>query len=54
VSPEQWNAIVEQIEYLEDAVAVYKSKWEVATGQDEFVELTPEVLAEWLSDDLQG
>jgi len=54
VSPEQWNAIVEQIEYLEDAVAIYKSKWEVATGQDEFVELTPEILAEWLSDDLQG
>jgi hypothetical protein len=41
VSPEQWNAIAERLEFLEDAVAVYKKKWELATGQDELTELSP-------------
>jgi len=50
VSPEFWNSIVERMEYLEDAAAIYKKKWELATGQDEFVELSPETLAEWLGD----
>jgi len=52
VSPEQWNAIAEQLEFLEDAVAVYRKKWELATGQDELVELTPEEVREWLGDDV--
>lgn len=50
VSPEFWNSLVERIAYLEDAAAIYKKKWELATGQDEFVELSPETLAEWLGD----
>ena len=51
VSPEFWNALTEQIEYLEDVAAVYKKKWELATGQDEMVELSPEVIQDWLRDD---
>ncbi len=50
VSPELWNSIAERIEYLEDMAAIYKKKWELATGQDEFVELSSETLAEWLGD----
>jgi hypothetical protein len=50
VSPEQWNAIAERLEFLEDAVAVYKRKWELATGQDEMTELSPETIQEWLGD----
>lgn len=48
VSPELWTILSERLEYLEDAVAIYKKKWELATGQDEMVELTPETIAEWL------
>lgn len=50
LSPELWNAIAERLEFLEDAVAVYKKKWELATGQDELVELSPETIEEWLGD----
>jgi prevent-host-death family protein len=50
VSPEQWDAIAERLEFLEDAVAVYKKKWELATGQDELTELSPETIQEWLGD----
>ncbi len=50
VSPDQWNAIAERMEQLEDAAAVYKKKWQLATGQDEMVELTPEELREWLDE----
>jgi|CXWJ01.1.fsa_nt_gi PHD/YefM family antitoxin component YafN of YafNO toxin-antitoxin module len=52
ISPEQWNLLAEQVEYLQDALAVYKKKWELATGQDELVELSPEEISEWLGDDL--
>jgi prevent-host-death family protein len=48
VSPELWNNLTERLEYLEDAVAIYKKKRELATGQDEMVEVTPETLAEWM------
>lgn len=41
LSPELWNAIAERIDYLEDAVTIYKKKWEVATGQDEVMEFRP-------------
>jgi len=50
VSPEQWDAIAERIEYLEDAAAIYRRKWELATGQDEMEELSPETVHEWLGD----
>lgn len=50
ITPEQWNAIVDRIELLEDAVAVYKKKWELATGQDELIELSPATIQEWLGD----
>ncbi|MBX2997375.1 MAG: hypothetical protein KF893_02605 [Caldilineaceae bacterium] len=41
LSPELWNALADRIEFLEDAVAVYRTKWEVASGQDELIELSP-------------
>lgn len=41
VSPEQWNALTERIEFLEDAVAVCRKKWELATGRDEMIEPLP-------------
>ena len=50
LSPALWNALAERLEFLEDAVAVYKKKWEVATGQDEMMELSPAQIAEWLGD----
>ncbi|HMN26863.1 MAG TPA: type II toxin-antitoxin system prevent-host-death family antitoxin [Caldilineaceae bacterium] len=50
LSPEMWNEIAERLEFLEDAVAVYKQKWQVATGQDELTELSPATIAEWLGD----
>ena len=52
ISPEQWNLLAEHMEYLQDALAVYKKKWELATGQDEFIELSPEEISEWLGDDI--
>ena len=42
LSPALWNAIAERLEFLEDAVAVYKKKWELATGRDEMTELSPQ------------
>jgi prevent-host-death family protein len=50
VSPEMWNDLVERLEDLEDAVAIYRKKWELATGRDELVELSPETISEWLGD----
>ena len=50
ISPERWNTIAERLEYLEDALAVYKKKWELTTGQDEMIELSPETIKEWLGD----
>lgn len=52
VSPEQWNLIAEHIEYLEDALAVYKKKWELASEQDELIELSPKEIREWLGDEI--
>jgi len=52
VSPDLWNALTERIEFLEDAVAVYRKKWEVATGQDEMIELSPAEIEDWLEDAL--
>jgi prevent-host-death family protein len=46
ISPEQWDRIVEQIEALEDAVAIYKTKYEVASGKAEMVELDDTFFAE--------
>ncbi len=50
ISPELWNSLAERLEYLEDAAAVYKKKWELATGQDELIDLSPEMVQEWLGD----
>ncbi len=52
LSPALWNTIAERLELLEDAVAVYKKRWEVATGQDEMTELSPALIEEWLGDDV--
>ncbi len=50
ISPEQWNALAERMEYLEDVAAIYKKKWELATGQDEMEEISPEQIADWLGE----
>lgn len=46
VSPELWNSLAERLEYLEDVAAVYKKKWELANGQDELIDLSPEMVQE--------
>jgi hypothetical protein len=48
LSPALWNALAERLEFLEDAVAIYKKKWEVATGRDEMLELSPFQIEEWM------
>jgi hypothetical protein len=48
ISPAIWNSIAERLEFLEDAVAVYRKRWELATGQDEMTELTRAQIDEWL------
>jgi prevent-host-death family protein len=50
VSPEMWDSLAERLEYLEDVAAVYKKKWELATGQDEMIDLSPETIQAWLAD----
>ncbi len=50
VSPAIWNALAERLEFLEVAVAVYRKKWELATGQDEMTELSPAQIDEWMGD----
>ena len=54
LSPALWNALAERLEFLEDAVAVYRKKWEVATGQDKMTELSPELIEDWMGDDVSG
>ena len=54
LSPALWNALAERLEFLEDAVAVYRKKWEVATGQDEMTELSPELIEDWMGDNVSG
>jgi PHD/YefM family antitoxin component YafN of YafNO toxin-antitoxin module len=54
LSPALWNVLAERLEFLEDAVAVYRKKWEVATGQDEMTELSPELIEDWMGDDVSG
>ena len=54
LSPQLWNAIAERLEYLEDVSAIYKKKWELATGQDEMTDLSPDTIKEWLGDDLSA
>ena len=54
LSPALWNALAERLEFLEDAVAVYRKKWEVATGQDEMTELSPALIEDWMGDDVSG
>jgi PHD/YefM family antitoxin component YafN of YafNO toxin-antitoxin module len=50
LSPALWNAMSERLKFLEDAVAVYKKKWELASGQDEMTEISPTTIEEWLGD----
>jgi hypothetical protein len=50
LSHEQWNFILDHVEDLEDALAVYKARWELATGREELIELTPEQIHEWLDE----
>lgn len=49
----QWDSILDHIEDLEDAIEIYKSKWELAAGLDEAVKLTPEEIREWLDGDVE-
>lgn len=50
IAPELWNAIAERLEYLEDVAAVYRKKWELATGQDEMIEIPSATIQEWQGD----
>ena len=34
VSPKEWNQLFDRLEELEDAVEIWKGKYELATGQD--------------------
>ncbi len=51
LSDHQWDLILDHIEDLEDAVAVYKMKWKLATESDDLIELSPEDIRQWLSKD---
>jgi len=46
VSPELWESMTERLEYLEDAAAIYKKQWELATGEETMVKIKPEMLTE--------
>lgn len=50
ISPEQWNALAERMEYLEDVAAIYKKKWEIATGQDDMEEVSSQQIEDWLGE----
>jgi PHD/YefM family antitoxin component YafN of YafNO toxin-antitoxin module len=52
VTPELWNAIAEHIEDLEDMVAAFRARFELATGRDDLVDVSPETIQEWLRDDV--
>jgi prevent-host-death family protein len=51
ISPERWNALMERLELLEDAVAVYQTRLNQATGQSKVV---PFDLAEFVGDSVNG
>lgn len=51
ISPEQWNALMERIELLEDAVAVYETRLKQATGASQVV---PFDVAEFTEDARNG
>jgi len=48
VTPEMWNDITERLEELEDAAAVYRAKWELATVRDTMDEVPDATVQEWL------
>ena len=52
VTPSLWNAMAEHLDDLEDMVAAYRARWELATGRDELVDVAPGTVEEWLGDDL--
>jgi|GEM_PF-1495232 len=47
ISPERWDALMERLELLEDAVAVYQTRLNQAAGQSKVV---PFDLAEYASE----
>jgi prevent-host-death family protein len=51
ISPERWNALMERLELLEDAIAVYQTRLNQATGQSKVV---PFDLAEFVGDASNG
>ena len=51
ISPERWNALMERLELLEDAIAVYQTRLNQATGQSKVV---PFDLAEFVGDSGNG
>lgn len=52
IAPKLWNQIGERIEDLEDAVSVYRGKWELASGLDTMVDLSADTFEEWRSGEL--
>lgn len=51
VSPERWNDMIEYIDDLECSIEALKTELAIAKGEDEFEELTPEEIQEWLGND---
>jgi len=51
VSIEQWNALIHELEALDDKAAIYRHKWLSATNQNETETIAPEALEVWLRDD---
>ncbi len=47
LSVDEYKALLERLEYLEDLAEVYKGKWLLATGQESMTRLTDEEIAEW-------
>ena len=47
VSPEEWNNLFDRLEDLEDAVEIWKGKYELATGKDTIEDANIAELEAW-------
>ena len=50
ISTEQWEEITEQLEMLEDAMAIFKTRMDLAAGHEIMTRLSEAELKEWLGD----
>lgn len=51
VSPEQWNALIQEIDLLWAEREAALSKWKLATGQSERARMSHEEVDQWLAED---